>query len=239
LTIKVNFDIILLCPPNIRIFNRESIKPRRRVSLEEGMKLKSFLVLLVAVAFIFSVSCKQKAKETAPAKAEVKAQAQVVEKTEAKEEKGEKAEAGEKTEAKPAVVDLKVLPDAVLAAFKAAYPKAEIKGASKEVENGVTQFEVESVDGKLNRDLIYAADGKVLEFEEAVAPESLPAAVKATLAKDYADAKVLKAETLTKDGTMVYELSLQGKDKKMGVTIDPNGKVIAKPPAEKKPVVKK
>jgi len=201
------------------------------------MRLKTLLALFVAAAFLFAVGCKQKAADQAAAKPEVKAPAAeaekkaAVEKNEAKEEDEEKEEAGEKAEAKP--VDLKVLPDAVLAAFKAAYPKAEIRGASKEVENGVTQYEVESVDGKLNRDLIYAADGKVLELEEAVAPESLPAAVKATLARDYADAKILKAETLTKGGTMVYELSLQGKDKKMGVTIDPAGKVIPKAPAEK------
>ncbi|MCX6561361.1 MAG: hypothetical protein NTZ26_12710, partial [Candidatus Aminicenantes bacterium] len=50
---------------------------------------------------------------------------------------------------KPAAVDLKILPPAVLKAFQAAYPKAVIKGASKEVEKGVTQYEVESVDGKL------------------------------------------------------------------------------------------
>jgi len=212
------------------------------------MKLKSLAALLIAAAFLFAVGCKQKAADQAAAKPEVKAAAAdtekkaAVDKKEAKEEDEEKEEAGEKgekAEAKP--VDLKVLPDAVLAAFKAAYPKAEIKGASKEVENGVTQFEVESVDGKLNRDLIYAADGKVLELEEAMAPESLPDAVKATLAKDYAGAKILKAETLTKNGTIVYELSLQGKDKKMGVTIDPAGKVVPKAPAEKpaNPPVKK
>ena len=201
------------------------------------MRLKTLLALFAAAAFLFAVGCKQKAADQAAAKPEVTApvadaeKKAAVEKKEAKEEDEEKEAAGEKAEAKP--VDLKVLPDAVLAAFKAAYPKAEIRGASKEVENGVTQYEVESVDGKLNRDLIYAADGKVLELEEAVAPESLPAAVKATLARDYADAKILKAETLTKGGTMVYELSLQGKDRKIGVTIDPAGKVIPKAPAEK------
>jgi len=123
-------------------------------------------------------------------------------------------------------VDLKILPPVVLKAFKTAYPKAEIKGASKEVENGVTQFEVESVDGKLNRDLIYSADGKVIELEETTAPENLPAPVKQTLAKEYPDAKILKAEILTKDGAKSFELSIQVKDKKMGVTIDPQGKII-------------
>jgi uncharacterized membrane protein YkoI len=127
---------------------------------------------------------------------------------------------------KEQAVDLKILPPAVLKAFKAAYPNAVIKGASKEVENGVTQYEVESVDGQLNRDLLYLADGKVIEIEETIAPENLPAPVKQTLAKEYAGAKVLKAEILTRDGAKAYELSIELKGKKMGVTIDPQGKVV-------------
>jgi len=123
-------------------------------------------------------------------------------------------------------VDLKVLPPAVLKAFKAAYPNAVIKGASKEVENGVTQYEVESVDGDLNRDLLYLADGKVIEIEETTAPENLPAPVKQTLAKDYTGVKVIKAEILTKDGVKSYELSIELKGKKMDLAIDAQGKVV-------------
>ncbi len=153
------------------------------------------------------------------------------ESVEAKEKEGEEKEADEEKEekedaAKPKAVDLKVLPPAVLKAFKDVYPNAVIKGASKEVEKGVTQYEVESVDGKLNRDLLYLADGKAIEIEETIAPEDLPAPVKQTLAKDYSGAKVLKAEILTKDGAKAYELSIELKGKKMGVTIDPQGKVV-------------
>jgi hypothetical protein len=206
------------------------------------MKLRNLAALLIAMAFLFTVGCKQKAADQAAAKPEIKAKAADTEKKEAvekKEEGEEKEEAGEKAEAKPAVLDLKVLPDAVLAAFKAAYPKAEIKGASKEVENGVTQFEVESVDGALNRDLIYSADGKVIEMEITTAPENLPAPVQQTLAKDYPGAKVLKAEILTKGDVTQYEMSLLVNDKKTGVTIDPAGKVVEKAPEKPAPAVKK
>ena len=127
---------------------------------------------------------------------------------------------------KDQAVDLKVLPPPVLKAFKAAYPNAVIKGASKEVEKGMIQYEVESVDGKLNRDLLYMADGKVIEIEETIAPENLPAPVKQTLAKDYPGATVLKAEILTKDGAKAYELSIESKGKKFGLTIDPQGKIV-------------
>jgi len=209
------------------------------------MKLKGLVALLVAVIFAFAISCKEKAKETPTEKAEVKAKAEKVEKAEgkeavAKEEKGEKeedeekeekeekGEAGEKAEAaegKQAAPDLKILPEAVLAAFKTAYPNAVIKGTSKETEKGVTYYEVESVDGKLNRDLLYTADGKAAEIEETIAPETLPVAVQQALAKAYPGYKILKAESLTKENVKQFELSIQVKDKTMSVTIDPQGKI--------------
>ena len=148
---------------------------------------------------------------------------------EKKEEAGEKEEAEEqeeKPEAKPAAVDLKILPPAVLSAFKTAYPRAVIKGASKETEKGVTYYEVESIDGKMNRDLLYTAEGKAVEIEEAVVPGALPAAVTQALAKAYPGYKILKAEDMMKDGRKLFELQIQVKDKKIGVTIDPAGKII-------------
>ncbi len=124
-------------------------------------------------------------------------------------------------------VDLKVLPPAVLAAFEKAYPKAVIKGASKEVENGQTQYEIESVDGKMNRDLLYKADGTVVEVEEALAKGALPAPVLKALAKAYPGYKVLKAEDLIKDGQRLFELQIDVKGKRQDVTIDPSGKIIS------------
>jgi uncharacterized membrane protein YkoI len=138
----------------------------------------------------------------------------------ADEEKAE--EMGEKEEAE----GKEVLPPTVLDAFKKAYPKAVIRGASKETEKGVTYYEVESVDGKMNRDLLYTADGKAVEVEEAIAPGALPAAVVKALAKAYPGYKILKAEDMLKDGQKLFELEIQVNGKKMGVTLDPAGKII-------------
>ncbi|MCX6566993.1 MAG: PepSY-like domain-containing protein [Candidatus Aminicenantes bacterium] len=134
------------------------------------------------------------------------------------------AAAQDNTKTEP--VNIKILPPAVLQAFKASYPDAVIKGVDKETENGVTLYEVESVDGKINRDLLYTADGKAVEIEESIAPENLPAPVKQTLDKEYPGAKILKAEILTKNGIKAYELSLQIKGKTSSVTIDSEGKTV-------------
>ncbi len=151
---------------------------------------------------------------------------EIAENEENEEEEEGDEEKEEQEEAKLAAPDLKILPPAVLTAFKTAYPNAVIKGASKETEKGVTYYEIESVDGKMNRDLLYTADGRAVEIEEAIPPESLPAAVQQALAREYPGYKVLKAEGMTKDGQKLFELQILVNDKKKGVTIDPSGKII-------------
>jgi len=194
---------------------------------------KGTLVKLASPRYVYEadlVKGKQKAEvQVAPDGKIVEAPKWKAEEAEENEKIGEKKEVEEKEEAeeaKPAAVDLKILPPAVLNAFKTAYPHAVIKGTSKETEKGVTYYEVESVDGKMNRDLLYTADGKAAEIEETIAPGALPAAVTQALAKAYPGYKILKAEDMTKDGQKLFELQIQVKDKKIGVTIDPAGKII-------------
>ena len=120
----------------------------------------------------------------------------------------------------------KQLPAAVQAAFQKAYPAAKITGASSEVENGKTIYEVESLDGKINRDLLYSVDGSVVEIEETVALKALPDEVSKALKAETGKGKVEKAEKLTKGETIQYEFVISsGKDKRE-VVIDPSGKIV-------------
>jgi uncharacterized membrane protein YkoI len=144
----------------------------------------------------------------------------------AKKESAEENEEAEEAPAGQKSPDLKILPAAVLNAFKAAYPNAVIKGASKESEKGVTYYEVESVDGKLNRDLLYTVHGKAAEIEETVPPENLPAAVQQSLAKAHPGCKILKAEAMTKGTQKMFELQILVNNKTKSITIDPSGKIM-------------
>ena len=194
------------------------------------MRAKHLLVLLVAGIFLFALSCKKKAEEPAAETGKIKAQMETVEKAESEEsEAEEQGEKEEVAEAQEVQVDLSALPAAVLSAFKTAYPNAVIKGASQETEQGVTYFEVESVEGPLHRDLLYAADGKAVEIEESMAATDMPAAVQETLAREYPEAKVLKSEKLTKGDIVQYEMQLQVGEKTIELTIDPAGKIVEKP----------
>jgi predicted nucleotidyltransferase component of viral defense system len=120
----------------------------------------------------------------------------------------------------------KQLPAAVQSAFHKAYPAAKINGASSEVENGKTLYEVESVDGRTNRDLLYSEDGSVVEIEETIALKALPGEVTKALKAEAGKGKVEKAEKLTKGETIQYEFVIaSGKDKRE-VVIDASGKIV-------------
>jgi hypothetical protein len=117
------------------------------------------------------------------------------------------------------------LPAAITAAFKKAYPNATIRGTSKETENGKTVYEVESVDNGSARDLIYGADGQVIEIEEQMNPADLPAPVGAGVKKLYPTATIAVAEKMTRGTTVQYELQLKGAAKK-SVSFTPDGKLV-------------
>ena len=154
------------------------------------------LLLIVGFAFAPSIAAAQ-AKPAAGKPAVAKAE------KEENEEKEEKGEAGEKKES------VAKLPAAIKTAFSKAYPSATIKGVSTEKEDGKVVWEVESTDGGQGRDLLYSADGQVIEVEEAIETASLPAAVKAALMKAALGASILKVEHLQKGTTEAYEVQVK------------------------------
>ena len=120
----------------------------------------------------------------------------------------------------------KDLPAEVLSAFQKAYPKATIKGVDKEKENGTTYFEIESVDGKTKRDLLYTTEGKVSEIEESIEVSSLSAEIKTSLKKEYPKATIVKAEKVTQDSTTRYELHIKVGKKTSEVVFDLAGNIL-------------
>ena len=131
-------------------------------------------------------------------------------------------------------ISRKDVPPAVLAAFEKAYPHAKIRGMSTEVENGKTYFEIESVDGTQARDVLYLADGTVAEVEEVVAAGTLPEAVKTAVGKEFARAKIVKAERTLKGTVISYEVHVSLGSKKGSIVVDPSGKAIERNPLKVK-----
>ncbi len=120
----------------------------------------------------------------------------------------------------------KEIPAAVLKAFEAQYPHATITGQSIETELGKQLYEIESTDGKVDRDLLYTPSGKVVETEESLPPGKLSEAMKSSLAKEYPDGKIMKAEKVTREAKTSYEIQVQVGTKTREVTLDASGEVV-------------
>jgi hypothetical protein len=125
----------------------------------------------------------------------------------------------------------KEVPTSVSSTFEKSYPNAIVRSLSKENRNGETVYEIESMDGKIRRDIIYSADGTALEIEERISPADLPDTVKQAIDKEYPKGKVKSAERLTKGTSIEYEIIIGKGKKNLEVVFDEKGKVLrtAKP----------
>jgi hypothetical protein len=107
---------------------------------------------------------------------------------------------------------------------------ATIRGYSRETENGQVEYEVALRVRGHNKDVSIAPDGSVLEIEEMVALDSLPAAVKAGLVQLAGSGKITRVESLTKRGAIVaYEAQVRTGAKRSEVQVGPDGKPLAHP----------
>jgi len=119
------------------------------------------------------------------------------------------------------------LPPAVEKTVAAQSQGATIKGFSQEVENGQTLYEAELTVNGHSKDISIDATGALVEVEEQVFLDSLPAAVKAGLQAKAGTGKIVKIESLTKHENLVaYEAKVQSGSKKSEIQVGPDGKPL-------------
>jgi hypothetical protein len=103
-------------------------------------------------------------------------------------------------------LDLKSLPAAVRATIQANLKGGEIRNISKENEDGVEQYEVESVLQGKERDFEVDTRGVLLVVEEATTIDAIPASAMAGIRKKAGSGKITVVETFSKPGQpMMYE----------------------------------
>lgn len=104
---------------------------------------------------------------------------------------------------------------------------ATVKGFSKEIEKGKTYFEAELVVNGHGKDILMDENGKVVEVEEEVALDSLPAAVREGLERAAGSGKISKVESLTKGGKLVaYEAVVKTAGKRSEIQVGPDGQKL-------------
>jgi uncharacterized membrane protein YkoI len=104
---------------------------------------------------------------------------------------------------------------------------ATIRGFSEEKENGQTTYEVEMIVNGHSKDVQMDANGAVIEIEEQIDLETLPADVKAGLRANAGEGKITKVESITKkDKLVAYEAQVVTGGKKSEVQVGPDGKAL-------------
>src|SRR2546423_7858636 len=107
---------------------------------------------------------------------------------------------------------------------------ARVRGYSAEKNNGRVVYEVEMTEGGHSRDVTIDSAGTVLEVEQQVVLDSLPAEVQAGLRKLAGAGHITTIESLTKHGTLVaYEARVRTGAKHSEVQVGPDGKPLAHP----------
>ena len=105
---------------------------------------------------------------------------------------------------------------------------ASVRGYSKDKEDGKLEYEVQMTSNGHSKDVTIAPDGQLMEIEEEVTLESLPAAARSGLQAKAGKGQITKIESLTKHGTLVaYEAQVQKASKHSEIQVGPNGETLA------------
>jgi hypothetical protein len=120
-------------------------------------------------------------------------------------------------------IDCKQIPESVMTVFKETYPTATVKGCAKEADDDKTLYEIGSVDGAVNRDVVYDQDGQVIVVEEPMDAGALPDAVQNAANKKAPKGKITLAKKLTRGELVSYELEITSTGKLEEIVFDPAG----------------
>lgn len=118
-------------------------------------------------------------------------------------------------------------PAAVTAAVTKTFPKATIGACKAEHEHGKDLFEVKltkSSGEKVEVDV--APDGTVLQVEEKITVDALPAAVKKAFAARYPKAKAMGAEKQTAGKDVRYEIAFSVDNGRKEATFTADGTFV-------------
>ena len=116
------------------------------------------------------------------------------------------------------------LPPAVLKTAEEQSKGAQVLGYSSETEDGKLEYEVQLQFEGHSKNVSISSDGRLIEIEEQVDIEKLPASVKTGLLKQAGKSAISKVESLTKGGSIVaYEAQVKTAGKRSEIQVGPQG----------------
>lgn len=118
-------------------------------------------------------------------------------------------------------------PAAVTTSIGKAFPSATIGACKAEREHGKDQFEVKLTTAGSAPFVVDAApDGTILQVEETIAIDALPAAVKKAFAAKYPQAKADRAEKQTAGKDVRYEIAFSAESRRKEATFAADGRFV-------------
>ena len=107
---------------------------------------------------------------------------------------------------------------------------ATIKGFATEVEKGQRLYEAELIVNGHHKDISMNRQGVIVEVEEEVSMDSLPATVQDGLRKAAGSGTIGMIESLTKNGKLVaYEGHVKTGTKRSEIQVGPQGEKLKRP----------
>ena len=127
-------------------------------------------------------------------------------------------------------VKMESLPPAVQKTVQEQAKGATIRGLSIEIEDGKTFYEAELKVNGHNKDVLIDPNGAVVEVEEEVPLDSVPAAVKDAIQKRAAKGQIALVEAVSKNDSIVaYEAKIKTAGKTSEVKVNPDGSPAKEP----------
>jgi hypothetical protein len=124
-------------------------------------------------------------------------------------------------------VQFKDLPLAVQTAAKHEESKGvTVRGYNKEIENGKTFYEVETRVNGRTRDILLDESGAVVEVEQQVAINNIPASAVEGLKKEAGGAHIMQVESVTKRDKVTYEAVILKNGKRKEIAVRSDGSAI-------------
>lgn len=107
---------------------------------------------------------------------------------------------------------------------------ATIKGFATEIEHGQKLYEASLVVNGHTKDILIDRQGNIVEVEEQVSIDSLPATVQDALRKNAGRGTISMVESLTKNGQLVaYEAQVKHGKRRSEIQVGPNGEKLKRP----------
>jgi len=128
-------------------------------------------------------------------------------------------------------VDATKLPQAVAKTLDARFPGATITTATKTKEKGEVIYDIEMTRDGRKHEMDVREDGSIVNFENQIAPDELPAAVTEAVRAKYPKSRIKEAMAVMvvkeqKDTVEEYEVLIETASKKeRELTVSPDGKI--------------